>query len=90
MGGPVFADLRIPGGECGWRSVCRFKDSGTGRWGDQCRECGGRSVCRFKDSGTGGTVFADLRIPGRGYGGGSVCRFKDSGTGRWVDQCLQI
>ena len=30
MEGPVFADLRIPGGECGGRSVCRFKDSGTG------------------------------------------------------------
>ena len=58
--------------------------------GDPVQGMLGRSVCRFKDSGTGGTVFADLRIPGRGYGGGSVCRFKDSGTGRWVDQCLQI
>ena len=42
MGGPVLANLRNPAGECG-----------------------GRSVCRFKDSGTGGSVFADLRIPGR-------------------------
>ena len=101
----MFADLRIPSGECGGRSVCRFKDSGTGRWGDQCRECGGRSVCRFKDSGTGGTRFADLRIPGRGYWGGafadlrilgrddgwtSVCRFKDSQRGMWGEERLQI
>ena len=34
--GTVFADLRIPGRGYWGGSVCRFKDSGTRRWVDQC------------------------------------------------------
>ena len=61
MGGPGFADLSIPGGECGWRSVCRFKDSGT--------EGSVFADSRILGRGCGGGAFADLKILGRDDGG---------------------
>ena len=78
----MFADSRIPSGECGGRSVCRFKDSGAGG-----------SV--FADlwilgRGCGRGAFADLKILGRDDGGTSVCRFKDSRRGMWGEKRLQI
>ena len=79
MGESVFAELRIPGRGCwGGGSVCRFKDSGKGRWGGQRLQIQG-----FPAGDVGGGSFADLGIPGRGCGTVSVCRFKDCGKGRW-------
>ena len=51
----MLADLRIPGRECGGRSVCRFKDSGKGGavFADLRilgRRCGGGGVGGFMDS----------------------------------------